>query len=79
MQIDPNTNLVAYAISIIVFLLGVLNTVGLVILNGLKKNDETLFNLSNSTAKKVRALEVEIPHLKEDVKEVKENCIRRHP
>lgn len=75
---DQNTNLYTLAVSAVVFLLGVLNTVGLGILRGLKKNDETLFGRANRTDQRVTQATTQIDNIIEDVREIKINCKDNH-
>ena len=78
MSIDQGVNFYSLFISVFIFLLGVLNTVGMYILNSLKKNDEKLFNKADLAAENAKVAATKIENIEKDIDEIKQICRENH-
>lgn len=78
MQIDSGIEIYKLVVSGLMFCVGVLNAVGISILRGLKKNDETLFGRVNRTDQKVTQAATQIENIIEDIREIKTICREHH-
>ena len=71
-------DVIAYVGSVVVFFLGVLNTVGIFILKGLKENDKELFTKVNKALYEISGIKRDIENSKEDIRDITKECRERH-